>query len=87
MNVKIDDPIRKQVEDLLYGFVEQAASVVAIVEQTREKVGWDVLDEASPGMITPSELCVYYLQSAHESLCEAVEAWALACVEYEEVNP
>ena len=87
MNVKIDEPISKQVEMLLYGFMEQASSIAEIVEQARKKVGWDVLDEASPKMTTPSELCTYYLQSAHESLFEAVTAWRKACVEYKEVNP
>ena len=87
MNVKIDEPISKQVEMLLYGFMEQASSIAEIVEQARKKVGWDVLDEASPKMTTPSKLCTYYLQSAHESLFEAVTAWRKACVEYKEVNP
>ena len=85
--VKIDQPISKQVEMLLYGFMEQASSIAEIVEQARKKMGWDVLDEASPKMTTPSELCGYYLQSAHESLFEAVTAWREACVEYKEVNP
>ena len=86
MQFDVAESVPKQVENLLQGLADQIGAVHKLVEDARVRLAWDELDDLNPKTATPSELSCFYLQSAYESMCDAVQAWAAACEEYEEVS-
>lgn len=87
MQFDVHHNVPKQVEELLQGLADQIGAVHKLVETARVYLTWDELDDMNLKTTPPSELSCFYLQSAYESMCDAVQTWVAACKEYEEVSP